>query len=298
MAFPTATATAVPRHPPAGEVPATSEQMLRRRAALSCDDPDRTRLRTRIIEGNLPMASRLARRYAGRGEPYDDLAQVAALALVKAVDNFDVRRGVPFSCYAVPTILGALRRHFRDTTWAMRVPRRAQELNSMVRAATAELTQRQGHHPTNAELAGHLDVGVNDVLAALTTSQAYRLASLNAPHQDADDVETIELIGAVDPGYAAVDDHLTLLPLLADLAPRERRILTMWFYRSMTQARIATEVGISQMHVSRLLKRSVAQLRAGTPSSRADVPVTSDRPEESAKRPREDFDGSWSVRHD
>lgn len=127
------------------------------------------------------MASRLARRYTGRGEPYDDLAQVAALALVKAVDGFDVRRGVPFSCYAVPTTLGALRRHFRDTTWAMRVPRRTQERNSVVRAATAELTQRQGHHPTTAELADHLDVNVNDVQAALTTSQAYHLPSSTRP---------------------------------------------------------------------------------------------------------------------
>ncbi|MGN9779576.1 SigB/SigF/SigG family RNA polymerase sigma factor [Micromonospora sp. H33] len=266
MVIPTATVTAVPRHPSAGDVPATSEELLRRHAALSCDDPDRTRLRTRIIEGNLPMASRLARRYTGRGEPYEDLAQVAALALVRAVDGFDVRRGVPFSCYAVPTILGALRRHFRDTTWAMRVPRRAQELSSMVRAATAELTQRQGHHPTTAELAGHLDVSVDDVLAGLTASQAYHLPSLNAPQLGADHVETIELIGAFDPGYARVDDHLTLLPLLASLPLRERRILTMWFYRHMTQARIATEVGLSQMHVSRLLKRSLAQLRAGMPS--------------------------------
>jgi RNA polymerase sigma-B factor len=245
-----------------------SEQLLRRHAALGCDDPDRTRLRTRIIEGNLPMARRLARRYTGRGEPYDDLSQVAALALVKAVDGFDVSRGVPFSCYAVPTILGALRRHFRDTTWALRVPRRAQELNSMVRAATGDLTQRQRHHPSTAELADHLDVSVDEVLAALVAAQAYRLASLNAPHPGARDVEAGELIGAVDPGYAAVDDHLTLLPLLAALAPRERRILTMWFYRHMTQARIASEVGLSQMHVSRLLKRSLAQLRTGKPPSR------------------------------
>ncbi|PWU50400.1 B/F/G family RNA polymerase sigma-70 factor [Micromonospora sp. S4605] len=266
MVIPTATATAASRHPPMGDPPATSEQMLRRHAALSRDDPDRTRLRTRIIEGNLPLASRLARRYSGRGEPYDDLAQVAALALVRAVDGFDARRGVKFSSYAVPTIVGALRRHFRDTTWAMRVPRRAQELNSMVRAATAELTQRQDHHPTTAELADHLDVSVNDVLAALTASQAYRLASLNAPHHKADDTETIELIGAVDPGYAGVDDHRTLLPLLAKLSPRERRILAMRFYRHMTQARIATEVGISQMQVSRLLRRALTQLRAGMSS--------------------------------
>ena len=111
----------------------------------------------------------------------------------------------------------------------MRVPRRAQELNSGVRAATGDLTQRQGHHPTTAELADHLEVSVDEVLAALTASQAYRLASLNAPHRRADDIETIELIGAADPGYAGVDDHLAVLPLLAALPLRERRILTMWF---------------------------------------------------------------------
>ncbi|MGN9776428.1 SigB/SigF/SigG family RNA polymerase sigma factor [Micromonospora sp. H33] len=266
MVIPSTTASTISRFPPPSELSATREQLLRRLAALTCGHPDRARLRARIIEADLPMAGRLARRYAGRGEPYDDLAQVAALALVKAVDGFDVSRGVPFSCYAVPTILGALRRHFRDTAWAMRVPRRAQELNSMVRAATGELTQRQRHHPTTAQLADHLEVSVDEVLAALTASQAYRLASLNAPHLGADDIETIELIGAVDPGYAGVDDHLTLLPLLAVLPLRERRILTMWFYRHMTQARIATEVGISQMHVSRLLKRSLAQLRADLPS--------------------------------
>ncbi|MGS2614906.1 SigB/SigF/SigG family RNA polymerase sigma factor [Micromonospora sp. LZ34] len=243
----------------------TTDQLMRRQAALAGDDPDRRKLRDRIIEGNLPMASRLASRYTGRGEPYDDLAQVAALALVRAVDGFDVSRGVPFSCYAVPTILGALRRHFRDTTWAMRVPRRAQELNSVVRAVTGDLTQRQGHHPTAAELAEHLDVSIDDVAFALAASQAYRLASLNALHRGADGIETEKLIGGVDPGYAGVEDRLTLRPLLATLPLRERRILAMSFYRHMTQSQIAAEVGLSQMHVSRLLKRSLAQLRAHLP---------------------------------
>lgn len=211
------------------------------------------------------MASRLASRYTGRGEPYDDLAQVAALALVKAVDGFDVSRGVPFSCYAVPSILGALRRHFRDTTWAMRVPRRDQELNSVVRAVTGDLTQRHGHHPTAAELADHLDVSIDDVALALAASQAYRLASLNALQRGTDGIETGRLIGAVDPGYAGVDDRLTLRPVLATLPLRERRILAMSFYRHMTQSQIAAEVGLSQMHVSRLLKRSLAKLRAHLP---------------------------------
>ncbi|MFC5922972.1 SigB/SigF/SigG family RNA polymerase sigma factor [Micromonospora vulcania] len=243
--------------------PESNAQLLRRLSALTLGDPGRVRLRARIIEGNLPLSRRLAGRYAGRGEPYEDLAQVAALALVKAVDGFDADRGVPFSGFAVPTILGALRRHFRDTTWAMRVPRRAQELNGRMRAATGELTHRQGHHPSAAELADHLEVGVDEILAAVTAAQVYRLVSLDAPKLGTDDLETLSLIGAVDTGFAKVDDRMALRPLLAALPGRERRILTMRFYGDMTQKRIADEVGLSQMHVSRLLEKSLARLRAG-----------------------------------
>ncbi|MGN9768461.1 SigB/SigF/SigG family RNA polymerase sigma factor [Micromonospora sp. SD12] len=253
------------RRPRLFDVPDSREQSLRHLAALDCDDPGRARLRVRIIENGLPMADRLARRYAGRGEPYDDLAQVAALALVRAVDGFDVERGVPFSGYAVPSILGALRRHFRDTTWAMRVPRRAQELNGRMRAGTAELTQSRGHHPSAAELAEHLEVRVEEIQATALAAQAYRLMSLDAPRHDTDDLGTLALIGAVDPAFARVDDHLVLRSLLADLPPRERRILTLRFHGQLTQKLIAERCGLSQMHVSRLLKQSLARLRAGMP---------------------------------
>jgi RNA polymerase sigma-B factor len=263
----TPTATTILRFPRRGAAgSATTEQLLRRYAALTTDHPDRERLRARIIEDNLPMAGRLARRYAGRGEPYDDLAQVAALALVRAVDGYDPSREVPFSGYAVPTILGALRRHFRDTTWAIRVPRSAQELSGKLTVAIGELSQRHGRHPTSPELAHHLEVSVDELLATVAASRAYHLASLNAPLPGADNVEAIELLGAIDPGYSIVDDHLALRPLLAALPLRERRILAMRFYRHMTQERIAVEVGVSQMQVSRLLKQSLAQLRAGMPS--------------------------------
>ncbi|SCL27354.1 SigB/SigF/SigG family RNA polymerase sigma factor [Micromonospora inyonensis] len=245
---------------------APREQLLHQLAALHGDDPRRARLRDRIIEDRLPLASRLARRYTGRGEPYDDLAQVAALALVRAVDGFDASRGSPFSSYAVPTILGALRRHFRDSTWAIRAPRKVQELNSSVRAATGELTQRHGHHPSAVELADHLEVGVNDILAAVTAAQAYRLVSLDAPRPGADDLAALDRIGAVDPEFARVDDRLALSLLVAPLPPRERRILAMRFHGHMTQEQIANEVGLSQMHVSRLLTRSLARLRARMPS--------------------------------
>ncbi|BCL17707.1 SigB/SigF/SigG family RNA polymerase sigma factor [Micromonospora sagamiensis] len=263
MAIPLPTA---PRLPLLPDTPGPREPLLHQLAALDGDDPRRAGLRDRIIEDRLPLASRLARRYTGRGEPYDDLAQVAALALVRAVDGFDASRGSPFSSYAVPTILGALRRHFRDSTWAIRVPRRVQELNSSVRAATGELTQRNGHHPSAVELADHLEVGVEEVLAAVTAAQAYRLVSLDAPRPGTDDLTVVDRIGAVDPGFARVDDRLALSLLVAALPQRERRILAMRFHGHLTQEQIADEVGLSQMHVSRLLTRSLARLRARMPS--------------------------------
>ncbi|MFI7210908.1 SigB/SigF/SigG family RNA polymerase sigma factor [Micromonospora maritima] len=245
--------------------PATgeTEQLWRRRAAVELDDPDQTRLRTRIIEANLPMVGRLARRYSGRGESPEDLAQVGALGLIKAVDGYDSSRGVPFACYAVPTILGGIRKHFRDTAWAVRVPRAAQELGAQVPEARGRLAQQRGRQPTDRELADHLEVTVAQLVAAVAASEVYRLPSLDEPRPGTDGIGRLALIGAVDPGYAAVDDHLTLQPLLAELPARERRILTMRFYGDLTQAQIATRVGLSQMHVSRLLKRSLAQLRAG-----------------------------------
>ncbi|ROO63237.1 RNA polymerase sigma (RpoX/SigF) subunit [Micromonospora sp. Llam0] len=258
MATPIATATAL-------SPPATSEQLLRRRASLSLDDPDRARLRTRIIEANLPLAGRLARRYTGRGVPYEDLAQVGALGLIKAVDGYDPNRGVPFVSYAVPTILGGIRRHFRDTAWAIRVPRSAQELSARVLSAWGEFSQQRGRQPTDDELADHLEVTVAQLTAALVAAEVYRLPSLNQPPPRSDGPERADLIGTDDPGYQAVDDHLTLRLVLASLPPRERLILAMRFYGDLTQAQIATRVGLSQMHVSRLLRRSLAQLRTGMP---------------------------------
>ncbi|WP_152037814.1 SigB/SigF/SigG family RNA polymerase sigma factor [Micromonospora sp. B006] len=257
------TPTAVSSPPTLSPAIGDSEQLLRRRAALNADDPDRALLRTRIIEANLPMAGRLARRYTGRGESYEDLAQVGAVGLIRAVDGYDTNQGVPFASYAIPTILGDIRRHFRDTAWAIRVPRAAQELSARVPEARGELGQQRGRQPTDGELADHLEVTVAQLGAAVAASEVYRLPSLNELRPGTDGIEHLALIGAADPAYAAVDDHLTLGLLLAALPARERRILTMRFYGDLTQAQIATRVGLSQMHVSRLLKRSLAQLRAG-----------------------------------
>lgn len=241
--------------------PDTTEHLLRVRGRLPAAHPDRDVLRTRAIEDNLPLANRLAWHYAGRGERYDDLAQVAALALVKAVDGYDPDRTGPFVGYAVPTIIGALKRHFRDTAWGMRVPRSTQELLLQIPAATSHLTHLRGRTPTSAEVADHLSVTIDVLLAAVSAGQVYRLPSLNESVVGHDSAEVIDLTGAADPRYGDVDDHLALGPLLAALPVRERRILAMRFCDEMTQSRIAAELGLSQMHVSRILKRSLDQLR-------------------------------------
>ncbi|GAA2331750.1 sigma-70 family RNA polymerase sigma factor [Dactylosporangium salmoneum] len=245
------------------DTPFPTEQLLRARGRLPLEHPDRDVLRARAVEDNLPLAKRLARRYAGRGERYDDLRQVASLALVKAVDGYDPNRTTLFVSYAAPTIIGALKRHFRDTAWAMRVPRAVQELLLEIPAATEHLTQLRGRAPTSAELADHLHVAIDLLWAAVSAGQVYRLPSLNESVTGHDSAELIDLTGAVDPRYGAIDDHLTLGVLVSALPPRQRRILTMRFSEEMTQARIGAELGISPMHVSRLLREALAQLRAG-----------------------------------
>ena len=240
----------------------STEQLLRQRADLPADHPDCDRLRARAIEQNLPLANRLARRYAGRGELLDDLAQVAALALVNAVDRYDPGRQVPFPAYAVPGILGALKRHFRDTAWAMRVPRPTQELAQQAATATRDLTQQRGRPPTPAELADHLNVDIEALRAATAAWHLYRLPSLNTSHSGTVGLDLIDILGCIDTGYTAVDNRLSLQPFIAALPTRERQILTMRFYGHLTQTQIATEIGLSQMHMSRLLKQTLTRLRA------------------------------------
>ena len=241
-------------------------------------DPEHGLLRARAIEDNLPLAYRLTRRYAGRGESFDDLRQVAALALVKAVDGYDPNRTTPFISYAIPTIIGALKRHFRDTAWGMRVPRATQELLLGLSTASSHLTHLRGRPPTSAELADHLRVDVDVLLAAVTAAQVYRLPSLNEAVSGHDTAELIDLIGAVDPHYNSIDDHLAVSSLVSALPAREQRILTMRFCEEMTQERIAAEIGISQMQVSRLLRRASLELRVGLLAS-ADAPSVEGPPD-------------------
>ncbi len=250
----------------------STEELLRQRDRLPAAHPDGTVLRARAIELNLPMARRLARRYAGRGELLDDLAQVAAVALINAVDRYDPSRQVPFAGFAAPSILGALKRHFRDTAWTMRVPRPIQELALRLPAAADELNQQQSRAPTTVELAACLEVSVDDVVAAVGARHGYRLPSLNTPHPDTG-TDLIDAIGDIDRRYADIDNRLSLRPLIAELPPQERRILTMRFFEQLTQSQIAAEIGMSQVHVSRVLRRILTLLRATMPlGTRAPAP--------------------------
>ncbi|HMK96934.1 MAG TPA: SigB/SigF/SigG family RNA polymerase sigma factor [Acidimicrobiales bacterium] len=217
-------------------------------------------LREQLVGAHLGLAEYLARRFANRGEALDDLVQVASLGLIKAVDRFDPGRGVEFSTYATHTIVGELKRHFRDKGWAVRAPRRMQELYLRLGKVVASLGQELGRSPTIGELAAEVKVSEEEVLEALEAGQAYRSTSLDAPSDEGEPLAT--RIGEEDPSLENAESRATLSPLLAQLPERERLILGLRFFDGLTQSEIASRLGISQMHVSRLLARSVAQLRS------------------------------------
>ena len=225
------------------------------------DDPLRAARRDRAIQAWLPLARHLARRYHGRGEPIGDLTQVAVLGLIKAVDRYETDRGVEFSGFAVPTIIGEIKRHFRDRTWFIKVPRRLQELRLAITAANNELTHRLGRSPTVADVAGHLGITEEEVLEGLEGARAYAATSLSTPAGEDGSSELGDTFGAVDHGYELTELRVALGPALAALEPREQRILSLRFYGNFTQSEIAAEVGVSQMHVSRLLTKALAKLR-------------------------------------
>jgi RNA polymerase sigma-B factor len=231
-------------------------------AELSPEDPARSQIRDRLVRMHLPLVEHLARRFRNRGEPLDDLTQVATIGLIKSVDRFDPQRGVEFSTYATPTIIGEIKRHFRDKGWAVRVPRRLQELRLSLTAATSELSQRNGRSPTVAELAGHLGLTEEEVLEGLESANAYSTLSLDVPESGDDESPAVaDSLGSEDEALEGVEYRESLKPLLEQLPAREKRILLLRFFGNMTQSQIADEIGISQMHVSRLLARTLAQLR-------------------------------------
>jgi RNA polymerase sigma-B factor len=221
------------------------------------------RARDELVERFLPLARKLARRYAGAREPFDDLVQVASLGLVKAVDRFDTSRGTAFSSFAVPTILGELKRYFRDLGWSVHVPRGAQELALKVEEAQQQLTSRTGRPPTVDQLAQYLELSLEDVLDALETAGAHHSTSLDAPRDDVDGESTTlaEAFGEEDKHYELVDASVTIAVAARELSTRERRVLVLRFVEDMTQTQIADEIGVSQMQVSRILRRALSRLR-------------------------------------
>ncbi|MEE6259835.1 SigB/SigF/SigG family RNA polymerase sigma factor [Plantactinospora sonchi] len=220
----------------------------------------RQEARDDLVRFALPFAGRLARRYRGRGEPLEDLEQVARLGLVNAVDRYDPERG-SFTAYAAITIVGEIKRHFRDRTWGVHVPRRLRDLILEVGQATAALTSELSRAPSVAELAARLETPEEEILAALESAAGYSPASLNAPVGGESSAEFGDLVGESDSDLESVDDRVTVSGLLGRLPWRERRILAMRFYGNQTQAEIAARFGISQMHVSRLLSRALTWLR-------------------------------------
>lgn len=218
--------------------------------------------RDELVRRYLPLARKLSRRYGGAREPFDDLLQVASLGLVKAVDRFDTSRGTAFSSFAVPTIMGELKRYFRDQGWAVHVPRGAQERAVKVEDAQNRLSARSGHAPTVSELAEYLEFSLEEVLDALETSRAHHAASLDAPSDDGDAESgtVVDTIGAHDPRLSGIETRLTVGVAAGQLSERERRVLALRFVHDLTQTEIAEQIGVSQMQVSRILRRSIARL--------------------------------------
>jgi RNA polymerase sigma-B factor len=245
---------------------------------VSLDDAERERLRRlfdqyretgdrairdELIESHLRLAEHLARRFANRGVALEDLVQVASLGLVKAVERFEPERGLEFSTFATPTIVGELKRHFRDKGWAVRVPRRVQELHSEINGLVGELTQRLGRSPTIIELATASGTSEEEVLEAMEAAQAYRSTSIDSPAPGGEDGGggIGALLGDDDARLFEAENRVLITSLLTTLPKREQLMLTLRFYQGMTQGQIADRLGISQMHVSRLLTKSLRLLR-------------------------------------
>jgi RNA polymerase sigma-B factor len=236
--------------------------LLERYASLDPGDPVRDDLRDQLVRGYLPVAQHIARRFANRGEPLDDLVQVATVGLINAINRYSPDRGTDFFSFAVPTISGEVRRHFRDLGWSMRVPRRLKDMHVSINSVVSELAQQLGRAPKQSEIADRLGVPVSEVLEGLEASEAYRSSSLDEMLSSEQGSATVgELVGQADAELARIDFQQSLRPLLAELADRERTIVLLRFFGNMTQTQIADRVGISQMHVSRLLAQTVAGLR-------------------------------------
>jgi RNA polymerase sigma-B factor len=260
----TADRTVAPRRSRGGDSYDNIEPWFEKLAALDATDPHRAALRDQIIELSLPLAEHIARKFSGRGESFDDLLQIARLGLVKAVDRFDVSRGTSFLAFGVPTIMGEVRRHFRDHTWSVRVPRRLKEIQLKIGPVTETLSHRHGRLPNAREIAAELDVEVEEVTQALIARNAYKTNSIDAATTNDGEntaVPLLDTLGAEEPCYSLMEDAMAVRPLIAALPEQERRILIMRFYETKTQQQIAERLGVSQMQISRILARTLKNLR-------------------------------------
>ena len=250
------------------ELRARSAALFADLTGASSSDDQRALAREDLVRLHLPLVEHCARRFVNRGEPLDDLIQVGTIGLLKAIDRFDLDRGVEFSTYATPTVVGEIKRHFRDKGWTIRVPRRLQELRLAITRARGELSQKLGRSPTVDEIAEHLGVTPEDVLEGIESAHAYSTLSLDAGERDDGPMSILMGMGEPDPAIEHIEVRESLKPLLEQLPDREKHILMLRFFQGLTQAQIAEQVGISQMHVSRLLNRTLAQLRDGVEGMR------------------------------
>jgi RNA polymerase sigma-B factor len=245
---------------------ALTQALFERLATLEPGSPEHARVRGALIEANLPLVRYVALRFRSRNEPMEDVIQVGTIGLIHAIDRFDLGRGVQFPTFAMPTIVGEIRRYFRDNVRVVHVPRRLHERWAQVRAASEELTAALGRAPTAAEVAERLQIPEEEVTASAEAARAFRVSSLDAAWEREDGPGLIDRLGYEDPGLAGVEHRALVRHLLVQLPERERRILLLRYYRNLTQSQISAELGVSQMHISRLLARSVTRLRTGNPS--------------------------------
>lgn len=239
---------------------ATEDALFARLRDPNTAEDSRRAIRSELVEMHTPLVRHIARRYADRGEPFDDVVQAGNIGLINAVDRFEPDRGLAFSTYAVPTIVGAIRRYFRDSTWSVKVPRRLQEMRGRIDSSSDRLTQEFGRSPTIAEIAAHAGIDAQDVLDSLELGRVREATSIEATATG--ESPLADRLGFDDASLAGVEDEETVRRLLSTLPERERDIVVMRFFDGMSQSQIAEHVGLSQMHVSRLLTQSLTRLRS------------------------------------
>ena len=251
----------------AEQTKASSAELFSELCGDDTSEVARAYAREQLVHLHLPLVEHCARRFRNRGEPHEDLVQVGTIGLLKAIDRFELERGVEFSTYATPTIIGEIKRHFRDKGWAIRVPRRLQELRMQITGATSELTQKLGRSPTPRELAEVIGCSMEEIIEGMESSNAYSTLSLDVNDSSDDGPPSLlDTLGMHDENIENVEVRESIKPLLEGLDAREKRILLLRFFKNMTQQQIAEEIGVSQMHVSRLLTKTLTRLRASLES--------------------------------